>query len=73
MFDVGKKKIFVTVTEDYVTSYGNNLVTFKKGWKVWEYEDGIFECQGRKMILAKNNIGLIIGFLDLSKTDFVLQ
>lgn len=67
-----RKKIFVTLTEDYVTSYGNDPVTFKKGWKVWDYEDDIFESQGRKMILAKNNIGLIIGFLDLSKTDFVL-
>lgn len=67
-----KKKFYVVVTEDYETSYGDIPVTFKKGSRVWEYEGGIFECHGNKLILAKNELGRPIGFLDLSKTDFML-
>ena len=66
------EKIHVTVIEDYVTSYANSMVRFEKGSKVWDYKNSIFEFNGNKMILAKDEIfGHIIGFLPLNKTDFV--
>ena len=34
----GKRKIHITVTEDYITSYGNLSVKFNKGDKIWDYK-----------------------------------
>ena len=66
-----KEKIHVTVTEDYITSYGNSLVKFSKDDKVWGYESGIFDNNGEKTILAHDEtFGHIVGFIPLSKTDF---
>ena len=66
-----KKKIHITVTEDYITSYGNLSVKFNKGDKIWDYKSDIFESNGNKMILAHDEVfGHIIGFIPLNNTDF---
>lgn len=66
-----REKIHVTVTEDYITSYGNSIVKFENGDKIWDYKSDIFKHNGNKMILAHDEIfGDIIGFIPLSKTDF---
>jgi len=65
------EKIHVIVNEDYTTSYGNEMVKFSKGDKVWDYKNDIFDHNGQKMILAKDEvIGHIIGFLPLNKTNY---
>ena len=66
-----KEKIHITVTEDYITSYGNSSVTFNNGDKIWDYKSDIFESNGDKMILAHDEVfGQIIGFISLNNTDF---
>lgn len=67
-----REKIHVTVTEKHITSYGNSTVKFENGDKIWDYKSDIFENNGNKMILAHDEIfGDIIGFIPLSKTDFI--
>lgn len=69
-----REKIHVTVTEDYITSYNNSIVEFPKGSKVWDYKQDIFEHNGKKMILAHDELfGHIIGFLPLSKTNVTIE
>ena len=71
MIIYGKRKIHITVTEDYITSYGNLSVKFNKGDKIWDYKSDIFESNGNKMILAHDEVfGHIIGFISLNNTDF---
>ena len=66
-----KGKMHVTVTEDYITSYGNSYVKFNSGDKIWDYKSDIFESNGNKMILAHDEVfGQIIGFIPLNNTDF---
>ena len=66
-----KEKMHITVTEDYITSYGNLSVKFNKGDKIWDYKSDIFESNGNKMILAHDEVfGHIIGFIPLNNTDF---
>ena len=65
-------KIHVTVTEDYITNYGNEAVKMQKGSKFWDHASNIFIHNGTEMILAHDEVfGHIIGFLPLNKTDFV--
>lgn len=67
-----REKIHVTVTEKHITSYANSLVTFEQGDKIWDYKSDIFEQNGNKMILAHDEVfGHIIGFIPLSKTNFI--
>ena len=66
-----RKKIHITLTEDYITSYGNLSVKFNKGDKIWDYKSDIFESNGNKMILDHDEVfGNIIGFIPLNNTDF---
>lgn len=71
---MNNEKFYVIITRNYLTSYGNEEVIFKKDDRVFGYNNDIFEYKGKKMFLAHNErYGFPIGFLPICVTNYDIE
>lgn len=69
--NINNEIFHVTIQKEYATSYGNELVIFKKGITVMGYRNEFININGEKKFLAYHEVyGFPLGFIPISITDY---